>query len=95
MSTPILKNWSCSNDPWKAPEQPGYLIIQGEVHGSHKFENGSQIKLGAVTKVEGRLITTENSQYILEEPLPLYCEWLKENRPNWDPENPITLKVPL
>jgi hypothetical protein len=90
-----LNGWAVVRSRWAAPEQAVYLT--GNVEGHAKFVDGDHVTTSAVSRFEGRIITTESgTQYLLGDPSPEYREWLQEYRPNWDPEQPFTsLQDPL
>jgi hypothetical protein len=93
---PRLEKWSCcftdAENPYLAPECRT-IRLQGKVYGHPSFDDGSDVVTSRIVKTEGRTITTySGSVYVLGEVEPGYREWLAKNRPNWDPENPITMK---
>ena len=88
-----LTDWEVlrSQDSWLAPEQRG-LHLSGNVEGHPKFPDGAHVYTSMVASFKGRKITTESgTEYLLGDPSPEYREWLRVNRPNWDPEEPFTL----
>lgn len=89
--TTRLDQWAVTADPYLPPEY-NYLLLVGTVTGHPKHPDGSVVQTSAVKTAEGCLCTTETGTvYQLGEPSPDYRAWLAEHRPNWDPENPITL----
>lgn len=80
-----------SDDPFKAPEQTGIVLV-GVVRGHPTKPDGERIITSRAVRSEGRAVHTENgSAYYLGEPSEKYRAWLRDNRPNWDAENPIKL----
>jgi len=76
---PIIENWKCTlSDPYKPPEA-NPLVISGDVYGSSKHTDGDPIKTSPVQHIDGCIINTQNSQYILGEPDPHYIKWCKAN----------------
>lgn len=94
----ILSNWYATpapdNTPYTAPELCRICLV-GRVSGHPGFADGQQIMTSPIETANGRTVQTiHGTEYVLEEPMPSYREWLKVNRPNWDPENPITVRTP-
>lgn len=89
-----LDNWACtaSGSPFQAPELAS-LRLAGVVTGhlNPRHEDGKSIVTSSVTGASGRIITTKNTRYRLGRIDPAYRKWLRENRPNWDWRNPVTM----
>lgn len=90
-----IEQWSIKSldDPYTPPEVQN-IHIAGIVynHPNPKFKDGDEIVTSPIKSAVGKVVTTYNGhQYILGEINPNYREWLKASRPNWDPENPITV----
>ena len=82
-----MENWSCTSYEHE-PEEVRRL--QGNVHDNPKFEDGTFIVSSVLVGIAGKVATTASgSVYELGEVDPNFKEWIKENYPNWDPENPI------
>jgi len=94
MALAQLENWVvvyANEDPYGAPEQAG-IALKGRVKGHPRKRDGQLVRTSPITTVEGRVVTTQSgTQYRLGEPLPEYRQWLQEHRPEWDPENPVSL----
>ena len=85
-----LEEWSfVSTDPCVAPELQNPRI-RGVVycHPKNRFTDGTRIVTGDIIDFEGKIFRTKNTTYQLGEPEQAYREWLKERRPDWDPDNP-------
>jgi len=83
----FLSNWSiaypCAKD----------THLQGEVYGHPRYKDGTFVTTSPVEKADGVTITTRSgSVYELGKVEKNYREWLRADEPEWDPENPITLK---
>ena len=89
-----INNWSVtsgSNSPYTAPELIGIRVC-GNVKNHTIFKDGHNIKTSKVENVYYREIYTfSGSIYRLGKIDPVYRKWLKENRPNWNWRQPITL----
>ena len=91
MSARRMENWEIRSDPYIAPELGEYMLV-GDVFGDPSRQDGRRICTTRVVKVDGRVITTKSgSVYRLGDPSTGYRQWLRENRPGWNPEQPITL----
>lgn len=88
-----LDNWSTASRP--IPYQPPECwptILQGNVSGHPDMDDGEFVHTSPIAKANGQLITTESGTlYRLGKIDPKFREFLKTDRPNWDPENPITI----
>jgi hypothetical protein len=68
------------------------IVLVGEAYGHPNFDEGAMVKTGAIRGAHGRLVTVQGGRvYRLGEPDAKYRAWLKEHRPNWDPENPVKM----
>lgn len=85
---PLLEGWCCKSPPYVAPEL-GAVYLEGYVYGHPSHRDGARIATSQLTGAVGRVATTRTRRYELGEPEPGYRKWLEENRPGWDPENPI------
>ena len=93
MKNPTINNWSTTrtcSDPYKAPEQSS-LKLQGEVTGYPGLDGEHHITTSKIIAAEGLLVTCESRIYELGTIDPGFTDWLKKNRPDWDPDNPITI----
>ena len=89
--TARLEDWYfTSNDPYIPPELQKPRI-GGTVYGhaNERFVDGSKIVTGDILSYDGRIVRSKNTNYLLGEPSVTYREWLRVNRPNWDPDNPV------
>lgn len=90
-----LENWSCgysSDDRYAAPEL-SRLRLLGVVADESNKRNGKRIQTSAVTKIDGRVITTASgSVYELGEVDPAYLAWIREQGREFNPEQPIADK---
>lgn len=86
-----LENWSVDTDyPFDPPELLR-LCAHGEVYGDPSRKDGVVITTTRIVGVDGRNIRTKSgSTYRLGEPSESYRVWLREHRPDWDPESPVT-----
>jgi len=67
-------------------------VLAGRVYNNPHFKDGEKIYTSRPLVAKGRIIKTlSGSVYRLGEPDPEYLEWMKENYPNFDPENPIKI----
>jgi hypothetical protein len=89
----VIEEWSCTGsiNLYQAPELQRLYIV-GKC--PERFPgNDEPIRTSYVVEVSGRFIrTVSGSLYKLGEPSEQYREWLRENRPDWDPENPIIMR---
>ena len=86
-----LHNWDAKQDPYGAPEVSPFAIT-GDVEGDPTRPNGRRVTTSPVMSVDGRTIKTwSGTTYWLGEPSPEYRSWLREHRPGWDSENPVTM----
>lgn len=84
----VTPTWSSL---YKAPELRR-VCLSGTI-AEHKGRKDCQVMTSYIVAVDGKLITTRSgSVYRLGEIDPEYRKYLAEERPNWDPENPITIK---
>lgn len=84
MATYHLHRWSVSGDAYQAPE------IASKYLCGYRDQEEKPIRSSAITKIDGRTITTySGSVYILEDIDPEYRQWLEDNEIAYDPENPI------
>jgi hypothetical protein len=89
---PTIDNWAAVSDDPYAPPEASAIVIKGEVRGHRQRPDGEGIRTSRIVAVEGRKVTTASgSVYELGEPRPEYRTWLRKHRPNWDPENPVTM----
>lgn len=90
--TVSLDDWAVvygSQDPYCPPEMCGVVLV-GRVTGHPNKPDGVYVQTSNVVGVDGRNISTESGTvYRLGDPSDSYRAWLDENRPQWDPENPI------
>lgn len=83
-----LENWSVvTKDPYTPPE---FARIEGEVYGHPRFNDGELVALSRVQEVNGNIVKTRNTTYILGEPHPDYVKWCLEN--GYDKPTTIKLK---
>lgn len=89
-----IENWYVTDDgnPYNPPEY-ARKMIGGEVYGNPRFPDGHKIVTSSITKVDGRIVTTNSgSVYELGTPSPDYINWLKENNMELPtPECPIKI----
>lgn len=79
------------DDPRCPPEESG-IVLRGRVKGHPRKPDGMRVTTSCVADAKGRTVRTESGTvYELGRPSEGYLAWLKANRPNWDPENPITI----
>jgi hypothetical protein len=87
-----LENWYVASDviwnPYRAPELRKYVLF-GEAYHHPKFEDGDKIYSSPIIDIEGRVITTQNTIYILASADAAYTLWCKENNILIDLENPL------
>jgi len=100
-----LDNWSVGmgrSNPFRAPECCK-VVLQGQIREAKnlsedhdRFEwyerhiaEGSQVTIGTIVNVSGRVIETKNSIYVLGVVDPKYRKWLKENNIPFNRYNPI------
>ena len=78
---------------YQIPEQERGIRLGGRVHNHPNPRlNGSCITTTPVANVEDNIITTRfGTQYYLNDINPYFREWLYTHKPNWDPENPVTM----
>ena len=72
-----LENWgmvSIPSHPLQAPEF-GIMCLSGEVYGSPKFKDGTNVTTSEIVGKDGELIVTQSgSKYELGQPHPTYEE---------------------
>jgi len=75
-----LENWSVCGafSPYRSPENQ-IIQLRGEVHGHPKFAEGKLIWTSPIVSVNGRTITTKNSEYKLGDVDQDYLRWCNEN----------------
>ena len=90
-----INNWSVivsPGSPYNAPEMRG-ICVCGNIKNNILIEDGHDVLTSTVKKVYHRVIhTVSGSRYRLGTINPKYRKWLRENRPNWNWRQPITLK---
>ena len=92
-----LEQWSIKSpalDPWLAPEDQPRIRLAGLVYGHPKpeFEDGHEIVTSEIVSAAGKIVEVASGHtYELGEIAPAYREWLRQYRPNWDENNPITV----
>ncbi len=90
----LLDEWSVhpdDADPFISPELRGIVLV-GKALGHPKKPDGQRVVTSRVLRADGRKVYTQSgSVYRLNSPSAGYMAWLRENRPAWDPENPITV----
>ncbi len=94
-----IENWSCfkTGSEYTAPECRT-LHIQGycperskELHNPDGKKH--RIVTSAIEKVDGcNVITRSGTHYFLGRPDPAYLVWLKENKIEFDPNEPIKVR---
>jgi hypothetical protein len=88
-----LENWYITGieNPYQAPElRKLYLVGNTTGHPLHK--DGKLVTTSSIVNANGRVVhTSSGSGYELGRVDCGYREWLKENRPKWDEDNPITM----
>lgn len=86
-----LENWSIGTKrPYDAPELV-QVSVDGNVYGDPSRPDGRPVTTSHLVGAEGRYVhTATGSIYQLGEPSKSYRAWLRVNRPDWDPENPVT-----
>ncbi len=88
-----LENWSVTTrqaNLYRAPELRT-ICLQGKVFGHPKFKGEEYITTSPIMEAEGQIVKTKNTTYQLGGIDPGYREWLRKERPDWDPENPVTV----
>ncbi len=90
-----LENWSAclrSDEPFRAPEVNPFCL-KGKIYGHPHFPDGTEIQTPAILAADGPKITVCGSDELYEVQLgqidPHFRQWLAENRPDWNPENPV------
>jgi hypothetical protein len=91
-----IEDWAvvsvAAEDAFKAPEQSG-IALKGHVTGHPNKPDGSLVITSPIAACKGRLVATEaGTTYRLHAPENGYRLWLRANRPDWDPENPVQIK---
>ncbi len=89
----VIDNWSITShdDPYTPPEART-IRLHGDVKNHPRFGDGVTVTTSPVVQAKGRVVRTKSgSRYRLGTIEPGYRNWLKKNRPNWDPKNPITI----
>lgn len=87
-----IENWSCvgQKDPYLPPEAL-CISLQGNVYGHPSFMDGDEVVTTPVISAKGLNVRVASGRvYILGKVSDEYREWLEQNRPNWDKNNPIT-----
>lgn len=92
-----LKEWGVvagSDDPYMPPEVGG-IRLKGSAYGHPRHKDGEVVKTGVVQKVDGRIIETTNTVYVLEgPPHPVYLQYLAEHGiPEPSVDHPIKLRA--
>lgn len=94
-----IDNWSvvpCGCDPYLPPEAVRIclhgFVLDHPTLGMRQRDNGHGLKTSAVVSVSGRIVECVSRKYKLGTIDPGYRKWLRENRPNWNWRNPITVK---
>ena len=87
----LLNNWSFTRrtaSPFHAPET-GVLAAQGTVDGHSRLGRGGDIITSAIDRIEGKNVyTVSGSCYTLGTVDPKFKEYMEENYPGWDENNP-------
>ena len=88
----MIEDWSVASndDGYTAPENLRVSIVG--VVALHKGKPNQRVRTSYIVSAAGKEVTTRSgSVYTLGKVHEEYREWLKENRPAWDEENPITM----
>ncbi len=87
----IIENWwtEPGGDMFTAPEARG-IVICGECDHPKAVKTGI-IRTSTVKSVEGKVVKTLNSTYVLGTIKPQFLAYLKECGYTYDPENPIRM----
>ncbi len=85
-----IEKWSLVTEkPFGSPEARRYYVT-GEVHGDPKRPDGREVVTSHIVGSEGcEVYTASGSTYLLGEPSDGYRQWLRDNRPDWDPKHPV------
>ena len=83
-----LDNWSTTihpnlDNPYIPPECIE-ISLQGNVYGHPRFGPGHKVVTSPIVSIEGRVIGTKNTTYLLGKIDPEYRKYLKKERPDWD-----------
>ena len=86
-----LENWSVESKPYYDTDDG---CLSGEVYGDPDRPDGRRVTTTHIVAADGRNVrTASGSTYVLGEPSEGYREWLRVNRPDWDPLRPIAVIV--
>lgn len=89
---PKLENWKCtfsSLSPYTPPETNLPCLV-GIVYNHEKYKDGHEVRTSPIKDIDGSIIQTKNSTYILGTPDKDYVEWCKRNNRHIPtPEEPI------
>lgn len=99
--TARIEQWSVVRPPddWFRPPEAATVCLNGLIYGHPRFKDGTCVTTAPMVDADGTRITvagssselTERYDVLLGQVHPEYRAWLKENRPDWDPENPVTI----
>ena len=103
--TARLEGWSVGYPEPKeqrdfyTPPEGRPVVLHGLIYGHPRFKDGSSVTTAPIVDADGSRITVAGSSSELSERYdvllgqihPEYRAWLKEHRPDWDPENPVTI----
>ena len=92
----LLDNWSSTGwdvPPSSAPPEQIELRLQGSVASRPRLGKKANVLTSPIREVDGLYVATHNTTYLLGIIDPDYRQWLRENRPNWDAANPITIDI--
>ena len=95
----MIEDWCVSvahADAYQPPECQRHCIsgVVAEHTSSRSGVTRTNVRVTTsyIVSVDGKEVTTRSgSVYTLGKVEESYREWLKENRPDWDEENPITM----
>ncbi len=88
-----IDNWACVSDDPFAPPELRCLYLHGTIKGHPTRPDGQKVKTSNIVRSEGDLVFTKNSIYKLGQPDPKWLDWMEENGIQFDPENPIKIKI--
>ncbi len=79
---------------FRSPESCGIAVSGVVAPGEDpRMPEGCPITTSEIVSVDGHQFRTRSGTlYVLGTIDPKFREWLRVNRPNWNPEQPITMK---
>lgn len=87
-----LHAWRMVADPYAPPEAGRQAIIGAVKNDPRGRPDGREVRTSRIVAADGRVVMTESgTRYRLCDVSDGYRDWLREHRPRWDPENPVTV----